>query len=823
MTLSFGNKKGVTLVELMIAGALLVVASLAFMSSFNAIARAIRHSKIQSLSVVPLAVQKMEALKQLPYTRLIVTTTAVQALEAGLDPFSYDVGAYPPETIAAGGIEYFRRVYVERVAADSLNLSTVAYTSADTGAKRITVYIVWREDRRWRMYSLSSLYTNPDVAEADSALNGFVTYNSIMPLAGARVEVVQNAALSAVTNYLGYYSLKAPAGSYTVKVSSNGYFTQYSPVITLTPDNSTSKSFNLSAMSYGSVTGDVWLARGPVISMVVANYAGYEAVELYNPTTAPFIMNSATLKLLYQKSGGSLTTVPLTFRTSAIPAQGYYLIANANTIYYGFTGITADAVFGYSDLIDKSKGGGLGIQNPATSEYYDRVAWRKNYGVGGEAPAALTEGTPYTVSGGLGSGQLFRQIYPGYIGSSYGRSYDSGNNSLNLYYTSYIGYPLNNSSDIQTPLSGVPAYGAAVSANDGMSPSAQAGLAYVSGIYPKATFTLTPVATGTWNVSFSSGDNFAMVSSVMVSARTTVYVPNSYTSPPWQYGGVYSTLLTSTTENGFISGTVHNVYDLPLAGIAVTAGEVTALTDAAGQYLFTVPAGTVTVMVNPEGLENYNNYYASVSSQSVVVAAGQIVKDVDFTITAVGSVAGRVTSNGVDGLGNVPVTAESGGIESGYALTDADGYFSMPNLSSGVYTVAPQLDSSERASPSSVLLNVYEPGETVWSATFTVANTMCGVKGTVTENGLAVPNGALIFISSVALSGSSLPVNNAALRAGGVVYYSDSTQPDGTYSIPVRGSDSDVTYYVYAFRNGQVRQKTVAMREAQILTADFAF
>jgi len=361
-----------------------------------------------------------------------------------------------------------------------------------------------------------------------------------------------------------------------------------------------------------------------------------------------------------------------------------------------------------------------------------------------------------------------------------------------------------------------------VSANDGLSSVVQAAAAVKPGGFAAASFSLPDVATGTWSLTAASGSYYAFMDSVTVTAGNTVSVPNASTLPPWQLAGVYAVRLASSSDSGFVSGRVTSIYNTPMQDIVVSAGGGTVRTNASGRYLLGVPAGFANVSANPSGASGYSAYYASISSQGVSVTAGQITSDIDFTLPNAGSITGWVTINGTDPLPNVPVTAVSNGVEAGFALTDANGYFKLQNIYSGTYIVGPQLDSSETAVPSTATVSLFVPGSTVWSATFTVTNTMSVIKGTVREGGRAVTDGALVFASTVTLAADP-PVNNAALRNSGIIYYADSTMLNGTYSLAVRGGSAALTYYVYAFRNGVRKSATVSVPEGKAVTVDFDF
>jgi hypothetical protein len=79
----------------------------------------------------------------------------------------------------------------------------------------------------------------------------------------------------------------------------------------------------------------------------------------------------------------------------------------------------------------------------------------------------------------------------------------------------------------------------------------------------------------------------------------------------------------------------------------------------------------------------------------------------------------------------------------------------------------------------------------VFSASFTISGIMGTFSGTVSAGGNPVTTGVIIMASTGTLS---YPPPNITGSGAGQIYYATMSQPDGSYSLPVRGSNSSTTY-----------------------------
>jgi hypothetical protein len=247
---------GFSQAELLVTLALLSIGFLSAAGTFKGIAKGIFISKTKSLAS-NLTQEKIELLKDKSYFRLRVTTAP--AAVPGLSPAVYtDSGNYPGETLLVGGISFHRHTLVEKVrkAAGSDNLEVVPWDHPDTGLKRITVAVAWREEGEWKQQRLVNLRENPARAAANVEFQGVVrsTWGAALP--GAVVEVAENPAWRDAADAAGYYEFSLSPGTYTLRASAPGYFTSAAAnrnvSVSSTP---VSTSFNLTQKNSGTVSG----------------------------------------------------------------------------------------------------------------------------------------------------------------------------------------------------------------------------------------------------------------------------------------------------------------------------------------------------------------------------------------------------------------------------------------------------------------------------------------------------------------------------------------------------------------------------------------
>ncbi len=787
-------ERGVTLVEIMIAVAVLSIGIMGLIASFQYLNKGIQVSKGKSLAT-NLAQEKIEYLKNKSYYRIIVTSATAE--DDNFNPsLVYDIYPNGEEEMFVGGIDFKRRVYIRKVAEDaSGNLSYVSWNNPDTGLKEIAVYVVWQEGTEWRKLELKNLVENPDRSNLSATFSGKVTDNdSGVEIEEATVRALENTARYDVTDSDGDYSFAIEPGSYTLRVSKSGYFSVLSSQLSIESEQSLTQNFTMTKMATGTISGTAYVGTHLVISQVVGsseNAAGYdqEYVEIFNPTTYTWTVNGEIGLKFQRNADTSKKTILITYFNNSISPYGFYLFANTSTITLNGAGIGADAV--WSDInstsdfpyfasdkniipIDSdgsSEGSGaLELYRTLSGEILDQVGWDYNPGVPKKAPFYETDGIDQT-KGIEESEQYVRYASsagPSYV---YGPAYDSDNNNRNFQTVKPLTYiPSNTFSSTRTIISGTPAEGGIAFADDSVS---NAGI-----INSDGNFTLLNVATGYWTIHISSGELFITTSSF---GGTTSNFSAS----------VGSVVLSSASTLGYVSGNVIDVVGTPLNGIAVYASGNQITTDVNGNYTLVTDPGELNVIAN---YQLQNAQYVEASSVNVTVEVGEITKNVDFVLSEGGSLCGWVTTNGVDALPDVPVVAFKNSLNEGDGISDENGYFEINGISTGTYSVEPQIESGESSSPGSISVTL-SSAENLFVGTFTVSGVMGYISGSVTENGEPIRTGVLLYASTASISGGP-PEIDSDLRSGTIVYYAASSDAEGNYNLPVRGG---YTYNIYAW------------------------
>lgn len=819
------RKRGVTLVELMIALALLTIGVIGMVNSFGFIQKAIQASKNKTLAS-NLAQEKMQIIKQKVYYQVLVTTDpAHNTTDFPSESIDYDAGYFPPESITEAGVTYTRYTLIQVARENSGKIEILSPTTPDTGMRQINITVVWSQGGVKRKLSLRSLMANPDTVMSNAVFKGFVKdSNGLVPIPGALVNIAENMGWRDTTDGNGAYNMNASPGNFNMVASAEGYYTQMRSV-SITALATQTQDFSLVRIATGTITGTVWLRDHLVVSQVVASTAqadgfNVQYVELFNPTTSAISiaaaagsMSAHSIKLNILSTCGSPRTcqdVNLNYVSTSVAPGAYYLIANRASFTVLGTNYTADAY--YHDNAGNAGNGcspapgdwsapsvklllqpvhnGVVWLTDASGNRLDAVGWNH----AATNPTTCEKNcAPLAGQGLLNGDQLARFYAPGLAGSTYGRAYDSNNNQADFYYNAAatpagITYaPFTKT--VQTVISGTPADGAVVTASDGVSSSTEA---WLSGTPPSAVFSLVNAATGTWTVLISSGQYMLQHDTVTLAAAGAVYTFPSST-----------TFLDQSATLGIITGRVLSSLGVPISApsaISVSpggAGSPANASTADGKFRLFVSSGMVDVIANPG---NANGSYVSISSLSINAEIGVVHSGVDFVLYQGGRVSGFITRDGLNALPGVAVSiTDSNNISRDQQVSGTDGRFTSISVPTGTYTASPALGSLEQAIPSSTTVALVTAGVTKFSSTFTITGAMGFITGSVSSGGQPIKTGVLIVVTTSTLSGTppAPPALNATTLSGSP-YYIVSSMEDGTYRIEAREATAP-KYNVYAY------------------------
>lgn len=818
------GRRGATLTELMVAVAVLSVGVLGMFGTFRYISRSVFVSRAQALAT-NLGQERVESLKNLSYYSLLITTAP--ATNATVSPsFLYDTVSYPPETIAIGGITFTRYTYVAMAELDDGDISEVAATYPDTGLKQIVVNVLWSDMGTVKRWQLTNLLENPNVNPLDATISGTVTSSAGGAVASALVSIEQNPDWSAMSNATGGYAFSVYRGTYTIRVSSAGFYDAVSTSTVVSKGQTKTVNMSIVPIATGTVAGIAWYNSDVVISQVVASCLtvvgdmstrDVEYVELFNPTTSQIDIGPTATALKgrmlayynenygvdpqykYDWPSGWGTSFDMVQVTTYIAPARHYLYANAQTFMINGAWVTADAYYdsalSYPNYILDDKAGTVAVYRWSDNTWADSVGWADT-----NDSAPWGEGTtiPNDPAGdGLGSPdgkQIVRVSSPAAslaAHATYGRAYDSNWNTRDFLYDT-VSYnsaanfisPRTHASGTFVILTGKPAPGAYVTASDLSSGATMTYTTYVTSgalSLPYARFELPGVSTGTWNVFLTYNGYGQQYSGVAVTQNNTTAVPNAATTPSWTASAnLFHTQLSSTNTGGFVRGQITTTAGVPINGIMVQGGGDAKTTLTNGLYFLSVTTGTVQIVANPN---NESNSAYTQGLEVVSVSAGGMTTQ-NVSLGLAGRLMGYATT-GTTPLSNQPFTVLLGGSQVGSATTDGSGYFYARNVATGTYTVRPSLDSAMDSTPNEQSVTLNSTG-TVFVATFTVSGAFGSIVGTVSDASGLVTSGALLVASTATIA--STPPQIAGSSAPALTpYYMASSRADGSYELPLRG------------------------------------
>ena len=337
----FRDRRGVTLVELMIAAAILSVAILGLVGSFSGFQKSLQFSKSKTLAS-NLAQEKMQILKQKAYYQVLITTAPAYRTDYSPN-IAYDVGYFPSESILEGGINYERLTYVQVAQEVSGDIVALGPT-LDTGMKLITITVLWTEGGHKKKLEIKSILSNMDTIATNASFYGHVqNASSLAAIEGALINIAENTGWRDTTSSSGDYTVALSPGSFYIVASAPGYFTQFRQA-SVAASQSQPQDFDLVPIASGSITGSVWVNDRLLISQVVVQtntwvagntFQNVEYIELFNPT--PDAINIGTtpspeIRIDYDAEAAGLDhphgDFNFVFITTYVPSGKYYLIAN---------------------------------------------------------------------------------------------------------------------------------------------------------------------------------------------------------------------------------------------------------------------------------------------------------------------------------------------------------------------------------------------------------------------------------------------------------------------------------------------------------------
>ncbi len=819
------SKKGFSLVELMMAVAILGFICASVLGAFGSITKAVLSTKTKSMAN-SLAQEQLEVLKAQPY-RFIVPTSNIQYLNQFSPPVAFDNAKYPPQALTQGGITYTIYSLVQSVDEQINNghgTLGVSNTQTDTGMKAITVNVVWEQGGELKKYELRSIYSAVNAPVKNGTITGRITIapSGNTGIIDAQIRTVENTAYLVSSDANGDFSLPVAPGNYTVTVNSYGYFPQTIQV-DIAPNEVKTENFSLTEMDRGTLQGDVYYNDHLVISQVVGDYFdpnsgnAFEWIEIYNPTNVSMAVGNIISFKYKNSSTNNIIDMPpanIAYATQQIAPKSFYLFASATQVSFNGTNIDADAVLPANSIPTGSDPGGLQLiqlvgGNPVI---IDRVGWK-----GPSSDPDYVEENPVSNQPLDADKQLCRRASPDDTNSNnarnfenFGPAYDSGSNSLNWRRLSSPIAPRNSSSPVLPVVAGIPAIDAFVISNDRLSKAFKPAVLNNPNSSPRARFTLLNVSTGTWSVYISKNGFFERIDNVIIPINppppnNPMSLPGATTVPPLNNN--FTTpfiVLEQHVTQGFFSGRVTNAGGNPISTITrpnlrIVAGTLVGFTDALGNYVIPADPGTYTVVVNPrEDNPEWNPDYVTATT-NVTVTLGQMTANVNVTLLEGGVVNGKVTSDGSNPLDGIVMEArDGGGTLRGQAITDTSGNFQIV-LPVDSYTVAPVLNQNQTYRTSFSFPLDLTSGSTVNLGVYTIKNSFGKISGHISLSGAPAQSGVMIIATQRTFQNDLPPnLNSSNAIIGGLPIYTTMVDENGFYSMDIQG-DAQIPYNIYAY------------------------
>ncbi|MBI5573095.1 MAG: hypothetical protein HY919_00900 [Elusimicrobia bacterium] len=766
-------RHGFSQVEIVITILIVSIVILGVITTFSSIGKGLITGKTRTIAN-NLAQEKIEILKNVSYSRLLTTS------QDDLTTYGYDYTNtdYTPETLNVGDANYTRYTTVWKAEESGTEISTMSPTATDQGIKKIKIEVKWTENNEQKLLVLYNLRDDPNRSTLNGKVYGIIssTVGITDGISAARVEVVQDINRNDTTSTTGYYIIKTTSpATVQLNVSKDGYWSKTSVNFSV---GTNPQNLQLPAKEKGNAYGFVYKRDHLVISRVVAEWSGTdgrECVELFNPTTWAWTLNSSTIKLKYVNSSDIVENPTVYFRNNTIPVNGYFLfLGSTDSSSSTVTGLTADATY-YATIIATDRAG-VAIQD-GYGIWIDSVGWG-NVGVANTAPSKAIETTGLD----LNAPNYLPTTYcleRGTITTAGYNAWDSNINSDDFTRHTIL-TDIHNSASTETPQTGTPVGYAVVSANDGLSSAVNASS---TGYYY-----LTGIATGTVTLYGSS------LTLMGLEPNTTITT-----------GGKINRdiILSSTSEGGFISGYVKNgANNSAIANITVSAGVYTAVTGSDGKFSFSVDVGSYTVIANPDytsvpdGAKWTSGTSQAEANKTVEVNYGASVSAGDLKLYAAGWISGHTYNASGGDLPYITVRTTSPTSNFSTDVVSAtDGTYIIKGVKIATdYDLYPVLDDADTYSRTgawgtwTVPVTVTQGVETSGKH-FKISSAWGKITGSVSDTAIGgnIKTGVLIIATTASMPADSPPTISAGSVGGtNTIYYGTISDSSGNYSVSVR-------------------------------------
>ena len=590
---------------------------------------------------------------------------------------------------------------------------TYTLTNINAGSATVTASLSGYQSASQTVSVNAGTTTNVPAIQLAPVNPGGITGSVVDSTGKAIAEVtVTVAGLNSTTDANGIYVLNnVPAGTVTLMAAASGYQAA-SENATVTAGTITTASTMTLASNLGNVTGKVTDSSNNPISGASVSFGGGSAstdtTGTYNFANIP----AGTIQLVASATGFQSVTQNVTV-TGGNTTTANFSLAPASQSPGTVTGKVTNISTG-------------GIISGAT------VTWNG-------ASATSNSAGVYTLNNIAGGSQSIAASANGYLPLSSTTNVAGGTSTLN--------FQLATAGILNVKVvtaSGSAVSGATVNLSGGVIATTLTGATNASGLYSSNWIPI-----GSYTVTSGSVSESAAVTT----GKTTTITLTQQNGGP---------------QTGTVSGTVTGASGAALSGVSISAGGVTATSQANGSYtLSNVSAGTVTVTASLAGYQT--------ATQSVTVSAGATTT-ANFSLTPAtsssGTVMGKITniSNGAV-LSGASVKWNTTAVSS-----NSSGSYTLSNVNSGTQTVTA---SANGYLPRSGAVTV-TAGSTA-TLNFQLA-TAGMIKVTARNSAGAADTGATITIQGGVISTSVTGTTNAS----GV--YGSNWIPVGSYTVTISES-----------------------------------